>query len=290
MSLANTLEVREKSVITKNGIFEVFDNGDIYKISNGKRTLATQNKTCKGNKYYSVSSTIEGKQKHFYVHRLMAEAFIQNPENKPQVNHIDGNGLNNSLENLEWATAKENIQHAVDTGLIKTLATTKKRCQKCGGPAMSSVIICTECKAEMVNLKSRIKTKQKIRDSMRDVDIERVPDRFKKMYIYRSQGLTLQQIAWYYDCTREYVRQILERTFEKPKNASELLLTKNTISIEEARKSTGLKAYEISKLIGISSTTYSNYEQYKRPMRIDTAIKFCEVVRVELTDIEWLTR
>lgn len=58
-----------------------------------------------------------GKQKIFYVHRLVAEAYIPNPENKRYVNHIDGNILNNNSSNLEWVTAKENYHHAVKTGL-----------------------------------------------------------------------------------------------------------------------------------------------------------------------------
>ena len=53
----------------------------------------------------------------FRVHKIVAETFIPNPDNKPLVNHIDGNKTNNCITNLEWATHGENVQHAYDTGL-----------------------------------------------------------------------------------------------------------------------------------------------------------------------------
>jgi len=61
----------------------------------------------------------KGDYKYFSVHRLVADAYISNTENKPQVNHMDGNKLNNLRCNLEWMTASENQKHCSDTGLRK---------------------------------------------------------------------------------------------------------------------------------------------------------------------------
>jgi len=67
--------------------------------------------------YIHIHFSSLGIKKSFYLHRLVAEAFIQNPEGKPQVNHIDGNKCNNKVSNLEWNTHTENTQHAFDIGL-----------------------------------------------------------------------------------------------------------------------------------------------------------------------------
>lgn len=70
-------------------------------------------------KYFVVSLWKNNNHTRPHIHRLVAETFIPNLENKPHINHIDGNKLNNSVNNLEWCTPKENIIHAYKIGLNK---------------------------------------------------------------------------------------------------------------------------------------------------------------------------
>lgn len=94
-------------------------------ISHGKKRYYQRNgkilkKAINPYGYYCVTiKYLNGTQKVMGVHQLIAKTFIPNPDNKPQVNHIDGNKLNNKINNLEWCTVKENIQHAYKIGLNK---------------------------------------------------------------------------------------------------------------------------------------------------------------------------
>ncbi len=77
--------------------------------------------------YLRVHLNKNGKQVKRYVHRLVGKVFVPNKDSKPQINHIDGNKLNNHASNLEWATNQENIIHSYKTGLrVGTDATGEK--------------------------------------------------------------------------------------------------------------------------------------------------------------------
>lgn len=96
------------------GLYEVSDQGRVRSIKRDGRLL-TACKVAHG--YLAYNLYKEGKQRSILAHRLVAKAFIPNPDNKPQVNHIDGVKSHNSVDNLEWATAAENIWHAEKMGL-----------------------------------------------------------------------------------------------------------------------------------------------------------------------------
>lgn len=102
-----TVRSKDRRVVRSNGT-----------VQNFKGKVMSPGKGSHG--YYTVFLNNSGKARSFCVHRLVADAFIAPRKGKLQVNHIDGNKLNNSLNNLEWVDTKENLRHAVQTGLVKT--------------------------------------------------------------------------------------------------------------------------------------------------------------------------
>lgn len=83
--------------------------------------------------YREVLVTVKGVREFLLVHRVVAQSFIENPERKRTVNHIDGDKLNNTASNLEWATDSENLKHARDNGLLKTCKITMEVAEKIRG-------------------------------------------------------------------------------------------------------------------------------------------------------------
>ena len=114
-----------KDIEGYEGLYQVSTCGNIKSLPkirrNGTGTYVQKERLLKPSNtstgYKKVELCKDGKRKGFKVHRLVAIAFIPNPDNKPEVNHIDGNKINNNIDNLEWVTSSENTIHAYETGL-----------------------------------------------------------------------------------------------------------------------------------------------------------------------------
>ncbi len=96
-----------KDIEGYEGLYQVSSFGRVKKVTTGR--ILKGGKHAKG--YLLVGLYKNNIRSSKTIHRLVAEAFIPNPENKPEVNHIDENKTNNSLDNLEWMTTKENTNH-----------------------------------------------------------------------------------------------------------------------------------------------------------------------------------
>lgn len=119
--------------------YTVFENGDILSLK-GKKMRPGKD----GRGYHFIFIHSGGERKVKKIHRIVAECFLPNPENKPQVNHIDGNKNNNSIENLEWVTQSENMKHAFRSGLCEnTLTAAKQKGKRSGLSSIAKAIQAT---------------------------------------------------------------------------------------------------------------------------------------------------
>ena len=119
-----------KDVKGYEGLYQVSNFGRLMNLNfrgTGKNKFMKPSKNSKG--YFQVHLSKNGKRKMFQVHRLVAEAFIPNPENLPQVNHKDEDKTNNSVENLEYCTNKYNINYGTRT-LRANKTLTNGKCSK----------------------------------------------------------------------------------------------------------------------------------------------------------------
>lgn len=106
-----------KDVVGYEGMYKVSNLGNIISVRRNYKKGIWYITPFDNGGYLRVSLVVNNKRTNLLVHRIVAEAFIPNPENKDSVNHIDGCKTNNTVENLEWVTKSENIKHAIKIGL-----------------------------------------------------------------------------------------------------------------------------------------------------------------------------
>jgi len=100
----------DNEIIAELG-FKIFKNGNVRRYGKPIKIHVGSHG------YPQLNITINRKTKSFSIHRLLAEKYLHNPENKLEVNHKDGNKRNSVVKNLEWSTRSENIKHGIRTGL-----------------------------------------------------------------------------------------------------------------------------------------------------------------------------
>jgi hypothetical protein len=110
----NIMQEIWKDIVGYEGLYQVSNFGRVYSIE--KDMFFSCGAKCKNNNYVHVILYKDGMPKQHCVHRLVAQAFIPNPDNLPIVHHIDTNKKNNCVNNLQWCTQKENVTHCIESG------------------------------------------------------------------------------------------------------------------------------------------------------------------------------
>ncbi len=165
-----------KDCIGYEQYFKVSNYGRVFSKRTNKLLKLTISKTG----YLTFSTRIGGRKgecKYFKVHRLVAFAFIRNDNNKPFVNHIDLNKLNNTVDNLEWVTAKENVAHAIENGAFN----------------LSSFV--------QASIKRNIETR-----ILSETDVYYILDN------YRKNKVSMRKIANILGVSRGMVRSVIDKT------------------------------------------------------------------------------
>lgn len=205
--------------------------GDNYEVSNtgNVRNIKTQ-RVLKPDihtfGYHQVKPSLKGKTKNCLIHRAVALAFIPNEDNKPEVNHIDGNKANNHVTNLEWVTSKENQEHAVRTGLQKFIR-----------------------KSPVIKKLKQVKPLKKVKLESKDLtqtDLYRI-------HILLTEGVSQSIIAKAFDVHPSFIHRVKENTIPKPEQ-----------NIIKERKLTGLPLREANTNgYGIKVLTEDDVRQIK---------------------------
>ena len=117
-----------KDIQGYNGDYKITKNGEVWSFKRDKPRKLKKRISPDGYVWYNLS--MNGNQYTERTNRLVAEAYIPNPDNKNTVNHIDGDKLNNHVSNLEWATRSEQMEHAYNLGLKKPMEGVKSPVSK----------------------------------------------------------------------------------------------------------------------------------------------------------------
>jgi hypothetical protein len=232
--------------------------------------------------YLKVWLRSKNDRKMHFVHRIVAKAFIENPENYPQVNHIDGDKKNNVVANLQWVTGQQNIRHAFDTGLCKNLPGSGANNAKLTDDEVLSIVDRNACGESVRDIASSIGC---VVSTVRNVlsgyqwssltGIQYIPDETNKKFTgddaieivrLKSQGYAESVIAKMKNCCVSTVQKICNGSLwgsvtgieYQPSSSRRKRLTESDVLRIVQMKSEGKSCREIHEVTGCGYHTAHN--------------------------------
>lgn len=265
--------IRSKKVA--NGMFLVFENGVVFRLYDDVIVKCKQSKV---NGYLSVSRMANGKQKIFYVHRLLAEAFIPNPEKKDKVIFKDNNKENLSLENLQWADSHEHKKWLYENNRTQMFKSYND-CVKCGQKTRRKDSVCPNCHYKIISEKQKKLTIEKKKSSVEHLieHIHLLTDKQKEVVEMRSKGMTYEKIGEELGKSRQAVESLIKYA-EKRVHSSYIYKNKMRESIKGnklkmIRVGHQLTQSDVADLLDISTTAYSMKERGLQEFKLSEANK-----------------
>lgn len=264
--------IRSKKVA--NGMFLVFENGVVFRLYDDVILHCKPGKT---NGYLTVTRMVDGKQKQFYVHRLLAEAFIPNPKNKSQVIFKDNNKENLSLDNLQWANSSEHKKWLYENNRTQMFKSYND-CVKCGQKTRREDSVCPNCHYKIISEKQKKLTIEKKKSSVEHLieHIHLLTDKQKEVVEMRSKGMTYEKIGEELGKSRQAVESLIKYA-EKRVHSSYIYKNKRESikgnKLKMIRVGHQLTQSDVADLLGISSTAYSMKERGLQEFKLSEANK-----------------
>lgn len=285
--MLSTIEAPTKSKLLFDGRLEVHSNGQVFRVNAEGKIPAAIHRAGKGGKYRVTTIQVDGKQKHLYIHRLVAKAFIPNPHNKPQINHKDGDPSNNHVSNIEWCTPSENMQHAYKNGLIDPMKNAHP-CARCGKPTIAKTPCCFDCKKEIAAAHKRKSIIENRQNELKGIDASILSGNALKIYCLRNKGLSMQQIANELGYTRQYIgSEISKMKKYRAGNAAAFVKAAKKQNAPYPRlvavlKQRKIRQYHVAAHMGMSGAVFSNKMNGKSPWSIEDAVAIKEYLETEI--------
>ena len=208
-----------RSALVLDGRFRVYDDGTITRILDGVECSANTcmiGRSTSRNQYLCVWWKDNGVQHHGYIHKLIAEAFVPNPDGKPWVMHIDSDKTNNAASNLRWATPSECTTNAHKNGMIN-LRKNFAPCKRCGTPTKAKSGYCPACKPKAAAEAVENTRKNQRIEYYRYFDTCCLTNREAQVVKKAKTGMRNADIAREVGLTRERVAQLLRKAELKQK-------------------------------------------------------------------------